>query len=79
MSWQEELRDGNIGGHSVELAIAGSIGATRATIISSLVDGGFTPMVGRVLRRSDLSGLSNAVLNPNSVAVSFHASYGALN
>ena len=79
MSWREELRDGNIGGNNVDLATAGTIGATLVTIISSLVDGDTTPMVGRVLRRSDLSGLSNAVLNPNSVAVSFHASYGALN
>ena len=72
MSWQEELRDGNIGGHSVELAIAGSIGATRATIISSLDDGDVPAMVGRVLRRSDLSRLSDVVRDPNSVAVSRH-------
>ncbi len=72
MSWREELRDGNIGGNSVDLAIAGSIGATQGAIVSSLVDVS-PPMVGRVLRRSDLSRLSDAVRNPNSVAVSHRA------
>ena len=72
MSWREELRDGNIGGNSVDLAIAGSIGAPLSIIVSSLVDGVSMPMVGRVLRRSDLSRLSNAVPDPNSVAVSRH-------
>ena len=72
MSWREELRDGNSGGGTIGLANAGTIGATLVTIISSLDDGDVPAMVGRVLRRSDLSRLSDAVLDPNSVAVSPH-------
>jgi large conductance mechanosensitive channel len=69
VSWRVERRGDNIEANSVDLGLAGIVGATQGSIVSSLVDGAVLPTVGRVLSGSDVSRLSDAVTNPNSVAV----------
>jgi large conductance mechanosensitive channel len=77
VSWQEELRDGNIGGNLFD-SVAATIGGTLSIIVSSLVDDVSLPKAGRVLRRIGSSNVDVRMSNPNSVAVRTLASAGTV-
>ena len=66
----KEFRDFAIKGNVVDLAIGVIIGAAFGTIVSSLVDDVFMPLIGLVLGRVDFSNLFVVLNNPNNVAVS---------
>ena len=66
----KEFRDFAIKGNVVDLAIGVIIGAAFGTIVSSLVDDVFMPVIGLVLGRVDFANLFIVLNNPNNVAVS---------
>jgi large conductance mechanosensitive channel len=66
----KEFRDFAIKGNVVDLAIGVIIGAAFGTIVSSLVDDVFMPIIGLVLGRIDFANLFIVLNNPNGVAVS---------
>jgi large conductance mechanosensitive channel len=66
----KEFRDFAIKGNVIDLAIGVIIGAAFGTIVSSLVDDVFMPIIGLVLGRVDFSNLFIVLNNPNNVAVS---------
>ena len=70
MSMLKEFRDFAIKGSVVDLAIGVIIGAAFGSIVSSLVDDVFMPLIGLVLGRVDFSNLFVVLNNPNNVAVS---------
>ena len=70
MSMLREFRDFAIKGNVIDLAIGVIIGAAFGTIVSSLVDDVFMPIIGLVLGRVDFSNLFIVLNNPNNVAVS---------
>jgi large conductance mechanosensitive channel len=70
MSMLKEFRDFAIKGNVIDLAIGVIIGAAFGTIVSSLVDDVFMPIIGLVLGRVDFSNLFIVLNNPNNVAVS---------
>ena len=70
MSMLKEFRDFAIKGNVVDLAIGVIIGAAFGTIVSSLVDDVFMPVIGLILGRVDFSNLFVVLNNPNNVAVS---------
>jgi len=69
MSMLKEFRDFAIKGNVIDLAIGVIIGAAFGTIVSSLVDDVFMPIIGLVLGRVDFSNLFIVLNNPNNVAV----------
>ncbi len=69
MSMLKEFRDFAIKGNVIDLAIGVIIGAAFGTIVSSLVDDVFMPVIGLVLGRVDFSNLFIVLNNPNNVAV----------
>src|SRR6187551_1722908 len=69
MSMLKEFRDFAIKGNVVDLAIGVIIGAAFGTIVSSLVDDVFMPIIGLALGRVDFSNLFFVLNNPNNVAV----------
>jgi large conductance mechanosensitive channel len=70
MSMLKEFRDFAIKGNVIDLAIGVIIGAAFGTIVSSLVDDVFMPIIGLVLGRVDFSNMFIVLNNPNNVAVS---------
>jgi large conductance mechanosensitive channel len=70
MSMLKEFRDFAIKGNVVDLAIGVIIGAAFGTIVSSLVDDVFMPVIGLVLGRVDFANMFFVLNNPNNVAVS---------
>ena len=70
MSMLKEFRDFAIKGNVIDLAIGVIIGAAFGTIVSSLVDDVFMPVIGLILGRVDFSNLFIVLNNPNNVAVS---------
>jgi large conductance mechanosensitive channel len=69
MSMLKDFRDFAIKGNVVDLAIGVIIGAAFGTIVSSLVDDVFMPVIGLVLGRVDFANLFIVLNNPNNVAV----------
>ena len=69
MSMLKEFRDFAIKGNVIDLAIGVIIGAAFGTIVSSLVDDVFMPVIGLALGRVDFSNLFIVLNNPNNVAV----------
>ncbi|RYE06968.1 MAG: large conductance mechanosensitive channel protein MscL [Hyphomicrobiales bacterium] len=69
MSMLKEFRDFAIKGNVIDLAIGVIIGAAFGTIVSSLVDDMFMPVIGLILGRVDFSNLFIVLNNPNDVAV----------
>jgi large conductance mechanosensitive channel len=65
----KEFRDFAIKGNVIDLAIGVIIGAAFGTIVSSLVDDVFMPIIGLILGRVDFSNLFIVLNNPNNVAV----------
>jgi large conductance mechanosensitive channel len=65
----KEFRDFAIKGNVIDLAIGVIIGAAFGTIVSSLVDDVFMPVIGLALGRVDFSNLFVVLNNPNNVAV----------
>jgi large conductance mechanosensitive channel len=70
MSMLKEFRDFAIKGNVIDLAIGVIIGAAFGTIVSSLVDDVFMPVIGLALGRVDFSNMFIVLNNPNNVAVS---------
>jgi large conductance mechanosensitive channel len=66
----KEFRDFALKGNVVDLAIGVIIGAAFGSIVSSLVDDVFMPIIGLALGRVDFSNLFFVLNNPNNVAVS---------
>ena len=69
MSMLKEFRDFAIKGNVIDLAIGVIIGAAFGTIVSSLVDDVFMPVIGLILGRVDFSNMFIVLNNPNNVAV----------
>jgi len=69
MSMLKEFRDFAIKGNVIDLAIGVIIGAAFGTIVSSLVDDVFMPVIGLILGGVDFSNLFIVLNNPNNVAV----------
>jgi large conductance mechanosensitive channel len=69
VSMLKEFRDFAIKGNVVDLAIGVIIGAAFGTIVSSLVDDVFMPIIGLALGRVDFSNMFLVLNNPNNVAV----------
>ena len=69
MSMLKEFRDFAIKGNVIDLAIGVIIGAAFGTIVSSLVDDVFMPVIGLILGGVDFSNLFIVLSNPNNVAV----------
>jgi large conductance mechanosensitive channel len=69
VSMLKEFRDFAIKGNVIDLAIGVIIGAAFGTIVSSLVDDVFMPIIGLILGRVDFSNLFIVLNNPNNVAV----------
>ncbi len=69
MSMLKEFRDFAIKGNVIDLAIGVIIGAAFGTIVSSLVDDVFMPVIGLILGGVDFSNLFIVLSNPNNVPV----------
>jgi large conductance mechanosensitive channel len=65
----KEFRDFALRGNVVDLAIGVIIGAAFGSIVSSLVDDVFMPLIGLILGRIDFSNLFIVLNNPNGVPV----------
>ncbi|MEO6396765.1 MAG: large conductance mechanosensitive channel protein MscL, partial [Devosia sp.] len=65
----KEFRDFALRGNVVDLAIGVIIGAAFGSIVSSLVDDVFMPLIGLILGRVDFSNLFFVLSNPNGVPV----------
>ncbi len=65
----KEFRDFALRGNVVDLAIGVIIGAAFGTIVSSLVDDVFMPLIGLLLGGLDFSNLFVVLNNPNNVPV----------
>ena len=65
----KEFRDFALRGNVIDLAIGVIIGAAFGTIISSLVDDVFMPLIGLILNGVDFSNLFIVLNNPNNVPV----------
>ena len=69
MSIMTEFKEFAVKGNVVDMAVGVIIGAAFGTIVSSLVDDVFMPVIGLVLGRVDFSNLFIVLNNPNNVAV----------
>ena len=65
----KEFRDFAIKGNMIDLAIGVIIGAAFGSIVSSLVDDIFMPLIGLVLGGIDFSNLFIVLSNPDNVPV----------
>ena len=65
----KEFRDFALRGNVIDLAIGVIIGAAFGTIVSSLVDDVFMPIIGLILNGVDFSNLFIVLNNPNNVPV----------
>ncbi len=65
----KEFRDFAIKGNMIDLAIGVIIGAAFGTIVSSLVDDVFMPLIGLIIGGIDFSNLFIVLNNPDNVPV----------
>jgi large conductance mechanosensitive channel len=65
----KEFRDFALRGNVIDLAIGVIIGAAFGTIVSSLVDDVFMPIIGLILSGVDFSNLFFVIRNPENIAV----------
>jgi large conductance mechanosensitive channel len=68
-SFLKVFRDFAVKGNMVDLAIGVIIGAAFGTIVSSLVDDVFMPLIGLIIGGIDFSNLFIVLKNPDNVAV----------
>ncbi|SFZ86258.1 large conductance mechanosensitive channel [Devosia enhydra] len=68
-SFLKEFRDFAVKGNMIDLAIGVIIGAAFGTIVSSLVDDVFMPIIGLLIGGVDFSNLFFVLSNPNNVPV----------
>lgn len=69
MSFIKEFREFAVKGNMVDMAVGIIIGGAFGTIVSSLVDDIFMPVIGLVLGGVDFSNLFIVLSNPEGVAV----------
>ena len=69
MSFFQEFKEFAVKGNMVDMAVGIVIGGAFGTIVSSLVDDIFMPVIGLVLGGVDFSNLFIVLSNPDSVAV----------
>jgi large conductance mechanosensitive channel len=69
MSFVKEFKEFAVKGNMVDMAVGIIIGGAFGTIVSSLVDDIFMPIVGLVLGGVDFSNLFIVLSNPEGVAV----------
>lgn len=65
----KEFRDFALRGNVIDLAIGVIIGAAFGTIVSSLVDDVFMPLIGLILNGVDFSNMFIVLSNPANVPV----------
>lgn len=65
----KEFRDFAIKGNMIDLAIGVIIGAAFGSIVSSLVDDIFMPLIGLIIGGVDFSNLFIVLSNPDGVSV----------
>ncbi|HTJ58471.1 MAG TPA: large conductance mechanosensitive channel protein MscL, partial [Devosiaceae bacterium] len=70
----KEFRDFAVKGNMIDLAIGVIIGAAFGTIISSIVDDIFMPLIGLILGRIDFSNLFIVLSNPSNAPITTLAS-----
>ena len=68
-SFLKEFRDFAVKGNMIDLAIGVIIGAAFGTIVSSLVDDVFMPIIGLLIGGVDFSNLFIVLSNPDNVPV----------
>ncbi|MGV3650108.1 MAG: large conductance mechanosensitive channel protein MscL [Devosia sp.] len=68
-SFLKEFRDFAVKGNMIDLAIGVIIGAAFGTIVSSLVDDVFMPIIGLLIGGVDFSNLFFVLSNPDNVPV----------
>ena len=68
-SFIKEFRDFAVKGNMIDLAIGVIIGAAFGTIVSSLVDDVFMPIIGLIIGGIDFSNLFIVLKNPDNVPV----------
>jgi len=69
MSFVQEFKEFSVKGNMVDMAVGIVIGGAFGTIVSSLVDDIFMPVIGLVLGGVDFSNLFIVLSNPEGVAV----------
>ena len=69
MSFVQEFKEFAVKGNMVDMAVGIVIGGAFGTIVSSLVDDIFMPVIGLVLGGVDFSNLFIVLSNPEGVAV----------
>ncbi|AEQ50430.1 large conductance mechanosensitive channel protein MscL [Pelagibacterium halotolerans] len=69
MSFVKEFKEFAVKGNMVDMAVGIVIGGAFGTIVSSLVDDIFMPVIGLVLGGVDFSNLFVVLSNPQGVAV----------
>lgn len=69
MSFVKEFKEFAVKGNMVDMAVGIIIGGAFGTIVSSLVDDIFMPIIGLVLGGVDFSNLFIVLSNPQGVAV----------
>ncbi len=69
MSFVKEFKEFAVKGNMVDMAVGIIIGGAFGTIVSSLVDDIFMPLIGLVLGGVDFSNLFIVLSNPEGVAV----------
>lgn len=69
MSFFQEFKEFAVKGNMVDMAVGIVIGGAFGTIVSSLVDDIFMPVIGLVLGGVDFSNLFIVLSNPDGVAV----------
>jgi large conductance mechanosensitive channel len=69
MSLVKEFKEFAVRGNMVDMAVGIVIGAAFTTIVSSLVDDIFMPIIGLIIGGIDFSNLFIVLSNPENVAV----------
>lgn len=69
MSIIKEFKEFAVKGNMIDMAVGIIIGGAFGTIVSSLVDDIFMPVIGLILGGVDFSNLFIVLSNPNGVAV----------
>lgn len=69
MSFVKEFKEFAVKGNMVDMAVGIIIGGAFGTIVSSLVDDIFMPIIGLVMGGVDFSNLFIVLSNPDGVAV----------
>ncbi len=69
MSILKEFREFAVKGNMIDMAVGIIIGGAFGTIVSSLVDDIFMPLIGLLLGGVDFTNLFIVLSNPNNIAV----------